>query len=46
MGKDKGFKEFERQTAAYKPVEVRTRHWNEFAIPSPSNRCRFRAPAA
>ncbi len=33
MGKDTGFKEFERKTPAYQPVEERIRHWNEFAIP-------------
>ena len=33
MGKDTGFKEFDRQTAAYQPVELRTRHWKEFTIP-------------
>jgi glutamate synthase (NADPH/NADH) small chain len=32
MGKDTGFKEFERQTAAYEPVELRTRHWKEFSL--------------
>ena len=33
MGKDTGFKEFERKTPAYEPVEQRTRHWREFTIP-------------
>ena len=33
MGKDTGFKEFERKTPAYQPVEERIRHWREFAIP-------------
>jgi glutamate synthase (NADPH/NADH) small chain len=33
MGKDTGFKEFERKTPAYQPVEERTRHWNEFVLP-------------
>ncbi|MEE8217974.1 MAG: hypothetical protein V3S03_03320, partial [Vicinamibacteria bacterium] len=32
MGKDTGFKEFERKTPAYQPVEERIRHWREFAI--------------
>ena len=33
MGKHTGFKEFERKTPAYQPVEERIRHWREFAIP-------------
>jgi glutamate synthase (NADPH/NADH) small chain len=33
MGKDTGFKEFDRKTPAYEPVEERIRHWREFAIP-------------
>ncbi len=33
MGKDTGFKEFERQVPAYQPVEERIRHWQEFALP-------------
>ena len=33
MGKDTGFKEFERKTPAYQPVEERIRHWREFTIP-------------
>ena len=33
MGKDTGFKDFERKTPAYEPVEERIRHWNEFTIP-------------
>ena len=33
MGKDTGFKEFERKTPAYEPAEERIRHWREFAIP-------------
>jgi glutamate synthase (NADPH/NADH) small chain len=33
MGKDTGFKDFERRTPAYQPVEERIRHWNEFVIP-------------
>jgi glutamate synthase (NADPH/NADH) small chain len=33
MGKDTGFKEFDRKTPAYQPVEERIRHWREFAIP-------------
>jgi len=33
MGKDTGFKEFERQTPAYEPVEERIRHWREFQLP-------------
>jgi len=33
MGKDTGFKDFERKTAAYQPPEERIRHWNEFTIP-------------
>jgi glutamate synthase (NADPH) small chain len=33
MGKDTGFKEYERETPAYEPVEERIRHWREFALP-------------
>ena len=33
MGKDTGFKEFERVVPAYEPVEERIRHWREFALP-------------
>jgi glutamate synthase (NADPH/NADH) small chain len=33
MGKDTGFKEFDRKTPAYEPVEERIRHWREFTIP-------------
>jgi glutamate synthase (NADPH) small chain len=33
MGKDSGFKEFERSTPAYEPVDERIRHWREFALP-------------
>ena len=33
MGKDTGFKEFERQVPAYQPVEERIKHWQEFALP-------------
>ena len=33
MGKDTGFKEFERVVPAYQPVEERIRHWQEFALP-------------
>jgi glutamate synthase (NADPH/NADH) small chain len=33
MGKDTGFKEFERKTPAYQPVDERIRHWQEFALP-------------
>ena len=33
MGKDTGFKEFERKTPAYQPIEERIRHWQEFALP-------------
>ncbi len=33
MGKDTGFKDFERKTPAYQPAEERIRHWNEFVIP-------------
>jgi len=33
MGKDTGFKEFERRTPAYQPVELRIRHWKEFTVP-------------
>jgi len=33
MGKDTGFKEFERKTPSYEPIEERIRHWQEFALP-------------
>ena len=33
MGKDTGFKEFDRKTPAYEPVGDRVRHWREFTIP-------------
>ncbi len=33
MGKDTGFKEFDRKIPAYQPVEERIRHWQEFALP-------------
>ena len=33
MGKPTGFKEFNRQTPDYQPVEQRLRHWHEFAAP-------------
>jgi glutamate synthase (NADPH) small chain len=33
MGKDTGFKEFERRVPAYQSVEERIRHWQEFALP-------------
>jgi glutamate synthase (NADPH/NADH) small chain len=33
MGKDTGFKEFERKVPAYQPVEERIKHWQEFALP-------------
>jgi len=33
MGKDTGFKEFERQVPGYEPVDERIRHWQEFALP-------------
>jgi glutamate synthase (NADPH/NADH) small chain len=33
MGKDTGFKEFERVVPGYQPVEERIRHWQEFALP-------------
>ena len=33
MGKDTGFKEFERVVPDYQPVEERIRHWQEFALP-------------
>ena len=33
MGKDTGFKEFERKTPAYQPIDERIRHWQEFALP-------------
>ena len=33
MGKDTGFKEFERQVPGYEPADERIRHWQEFALP-------------
>ena len=33
MGKDTGFKEFDRKTPPYEPVGSRVRHWREFVIP-------------
>ncbi len=33
MGKDTGFKEFERKVPGYEPVDERIRHWQEFALP-------------
>jgi len=33
MGKDTGFKEFERAVPGYQPVDERIRHWQEFALP-------------
>jgi glutamate synthase (NADPH/NADH) small chain len=33
MGKDTGFKEFERKNPAYEAVPDRVRHWREFVIP-------------
>ena len=33
MGKDTGFREFERRIPAHQPVEERIRHWREFALP-------------
>ena len=33
MGKDTGFKEFERKVPGYQPIEERIRHWQEFALP-------------
>ncbi|MDZ4842781.1 MAG: glutamate synthase subunit beta, partial [Hyphomicrobium aestuarii] len=33
MGKPTGFMEFERVDRVYKPVEERTKHWNEFVVP-------------
>jgi glutamate synthase (NADPH/NADH) small chain len=33
MGKDTGFKEFERRVPGYQPVDERIRHWQEFALP-------------
>jgi glutamate synthase (NADPH) small chain len=33
MGKDTGFKEFERKVPGYQPVAERIRHWQEFALP-------------
>jgi glutamate synthase (NADPH/NADH) small chain len=33
MGKDTGFKEFERQVPGSQPVDERIRHWQEFALP-------------
>jgi len=33
MGKDTGFKEFDRKTPGYEPVSSRTAHWREFVLP-------------
>jgi glutamate synthase (NADPH/NADH) small chain len=33
MGKDTGFKDYERKTPAYEPPESRIQHWREFTIP-------------
>ena len=33
MGKDTGFKEFDRVVPRYQPVEERIKHWQEFALP-------------
>ena len=33
MGKDTGFKEFERVVPGYEPADERIRHWQEFALP-------------
>jgi glutamate synthase (NADPH/NADH) small chain len=33
MGKDTGFKEFERKVPGYQPIEERIRHWQEFMLP-------------
>ncbi len=33
MGKDTGFKDFDRKTPAYEPAEERIRHWREFVVP-------------
>lgn len=33
MGKDTGFKEFERVVPDYQPIDERIRHWQEFALP-------------
>ncbi|MFV2064354.1 MAG: glutamate synthase subunit beta [Chloroflexota bacterium] len=33
MGKDTGFKQFEREVPGYQPVDERIRHWQEFALP-------------
>ena len=33
MGKDTGFKEFDRKVPAYQPVDERIAHWQEFALP-------------
>ena len=33
MGKDTGFKEFDRKVPAYQPIEERIKHWQEFALP-------------
>jgi glutamate synthase (NADPH/NADH) small chain len=33
MGKDTGFKDFERKTPAQEPAEERIRHWREFVVP-------------
>jgi glutamate synthase (NADPH/NADH) small chain len=32
MGKDTGFKEFDRKTPAYEPAADRIRHWREFTV--------------
>ena len=40
MGKVTGFREFERQTPGYQPVEERIRHWREFELPmAPTATC-------
>jgi glutamate synthase (NADPH) small chain len=33
MGKDTGFKEFERKAPSYEAAEGRVRHWREFVVP-------------
>jgi glutamate synthase (NADPH/NADH) small chain len=33
MGKDTGFKDFDRKNPAYEPAEERIRHWREFVVP-------------
>jgi glutamate synthase (NADPH/NADH) small chain len=33
VGKDTGFKEYERRVPAHEPVEARIRHWREFSLP-------------